>query len=200
MSTPTARARACGRSSTSCWISRSPARNTAALIDQLQLLRQRGLEVILVTSGAIPLGMSILGKRVRPKELAKVQGLSAVGQCALMRHYENACEKHRTHCAQLLLTAADLRDRERNTHVAACMRGLLDEGILPIINENDSVTVAEIKIGDNDTLAAMGATMLGVMELNGSMGCLTTANGARVRDVPFCHDYAQKGADKQGIH
>ena len=139
----------------------NPARNTAALIDQLQLLRQRGLEVILVTSGAIPLGMSILGKRVRPKELAKVQGLSAVGQCALMHHYENACEKHRTHCAQLLLTAADLRDRERNTHVAACMRGLLDEGILPIINENDSVTVAEIKIGDNDTLAAMVATMLG---------------------------------------
>ena len=65
----------------------NPARNTAALIDQLQLLRQRGLEVILVTSGAIPLGMSILGKRVRPKELAKVQGLSAVGQCALMHPF-----------------------------------------------------------------------------------------------------------------
>ena len=138
----------------------NPGGQTQALVDQLVSLQARGIEVVLVTSGAIPLGMTILGKTTRPKDLAKVQGLSALGQCYLMRHYENACEKHGMHCAQLLLTAADLRDRERNMRVAACIRALLDEGILPIINENDSVSVAEIKIGDNDTLAAMVATML----------------------------------------
>lgn len=137
-----------------------PAGRTAALVDQIAALSRKGIEVILVTSGAIPLGMTILGKTTRPKELAKVQGLSALGQCYLMRHYENACEKHGFHCAQLLLTAADLRDHARNVRVAECIRALLDEGILPIINENDSVSVAEIKIGDNDTLAAMVAAML----------------------------------------
>ncbi len=137
-----------------------PAGRTAALVEQIAQLTKAGIEVILVTSGAIPLGMTILGKTTRPKELAKVQGLSALGQCYLMRHYEDACEQHGFHCGQLLLTAADLRDHERNVRVAECIRALLDEGILPIINENDSVTVAEIKIGDNDTLAAMVAAML----------------------------------------
>ncbi|MBO7741630.1 MAG: glutamate 5-kinase, partial [Victivallales bacterium] len=78
----------------------------------------------------------------------------------LMQHYDNACEKHGFHCAQLLLTAADLKDRERNAHVTGCLRALHSEGVLPIINENDSVCVDEIKIGDNDTLAAYVAAMV----------------------------------------
>lgn len=139
----------------------NPARRTAELVDQLAALRKRGLEVILVTSGAIPLGMNILNRTSRPQDLAKVQALAALGQCYLMRHYENACETHGFHCAQLLLTAADLQNRDRNLHVTACLRALLEEGVLPVINENDSVSVEQIKIGDNDTLAAMVATMLG---------------------------------------
>ena len=139
----------------------NPAVRTAELIGRLAALRSRGIEVILVTSGAIPLGMSILERTTRPKDMAKVQALAALGQCYLMRHYENACEAHGFHCAQLLLTAADLQNRDRNLHVTACLRALLEEGVLPVINENDSVSVEQIKIGDNDTLAAMVATMLG---------------------------------------
>ncbi|MBR6470837.1 MAG: glutamate 5-kinase [Victivallales bacterium] len=138
----------------------NPARRTRELVRQLAGLRERGIEVILVTSGAIPLGMSILERAARPKDMAKVQAMAALGQCYLMRHYENACEEHGFHCAQLLLTAADLQNRDRNLHVTACLRALLDEGVLPVINENDSVSVEQIKIGDNDTLAAMLATML----------------------------------------
>ena len=137
-----------------------PAVRTAALIREIAQLRKRGIEVILVTSGAIPLGMGVIGKRTRPKEMAKRQAMAAIGQCHLIRHYEDACEEHGFHCAQLLLTNADLHDRQRNVHVANCLRALLEENVLPIINENDSVTVEQIRIGDNDTLAAYVATML----------------------------------------
>ncbi|MBP5299935.1 MAG: glutamate 5-kinase [Victivallales bacterium] len=139
----------------------NPAERTRQLVAQLAALRARDIEVILVTSGAIPLGMSVLGRTARPRELAKIQALAALGQSHLMRHYENACEEHSFHAAQLLLTAADLQNRDRNLHVTACLRALLEEKVLPVINENDSVAVEQIKIGDNDTLAAMVATMLG---------------------------------------
>ena len=138
----------------------APAERTRQLIDQIAALRARGIQTTLVTSGAIPLGMGILGRRQRPRELAGVQALAALGQCYLMRHYEHACEANGFHCAQLLLTSADLNDRARNTHVAACLRALHEDGVLPIINENDSVCVDEIKIGDNDTLAAYVAAIL----------------------------------------
>lgn len=137
-----------------------PAVRTAALIEQIARLRKAGKEVILVTSGAIPLGMGVIGRKNRPKELSKRQALAAIGQCHLIRHYEDACEKHGFHCAQLLLTNADLHDRQRNVHVANCLRALLEDDVLPIINENDSVTVEQIRIGDNDTLAAYVASML----------------------------------------
>ena len=137
-----------------------PAERTEELIGELARLRNSGYTVTLVTSGAIPVGMGILGKNTRPRELAQRQALAALGQCYLMQHYDNACEKHGFHCAQLLLTAADLKDRERNAHVTGCLRALHAEGVLPIINENDSVCVDEIKIGDNDTLAAYVAAMV----------------------------------------
>ena len=95
----------------------NPAERTRQLVAQLAALRARDIEVILVTSGAIPLGMSVLGRTARPRELAKIQALAALGQSHLMRHYENACEEHSFHAAQLLLTAADLQNRDRNLHV-----------------------------------------------------------------------------------
>ena len=147
----------------------NPAQRTRELVAQLADLREQGCEVILVTSGAIPLGMSVLGRTTRPKDLAKIQALAALGQSHLMRHYENACEEHGFHAAQLLLTAADLQNRDRNLHVTACLQALLEDKILPVINENDSVSVEQIKIGDNDTLAAMVATMLG--RVRGSATC-----------------------------
>lgn len=129
------------------------------LVAQIALLRQRGLEVILVTSGAIGAGIQMLGTGKRPKALPGLQAHAAVGQCRLMTLYETACEKHGFHAGQLLLTAADVRDRERNLNVANCLEELLALGVLPVVNENDSVCVDEIKVGDNDTLAALVANM-----------------------------------------
>lgn len=132
----------------------------AALIDEIALLRQAGREVILVSSGAVGFGMATLGTVARPRTIAGLQAHAAVGQCHLMSCYEKACERLGFHCAQLLLTAADLHDLERNRHVTQCLHALLEAGVLPVVNENDSVCVDEIKVGDNDTLAAYVATML----------------------------------------
>jgi glutamate 5-kinase len=92
--------------------------------------------------------------------LPLLQAHAAVGQSRLMYHYETACARHGFHCAQLLLTAADVQDRERHLNVTSCLDALLGKGVLPVINENDSVSVDEIRFGDNDILAALVATMV----------------------------------------
>jgi len=129
------------------------------IIARIAELRTRGLEIILVSSGAIGTGMSVLGTPRRPRSIPELQAHAAVGQCQLMYLYETACDRHGFHCAQLLLTAADVHDRERHLNVSNCLSELLASGVLPVINENDSVSVEEIKFGDNDTLAALVATM-----------------------------------------
>jgi glutamate 5-kinase len=130
------------------------------LVVALANLKKQGFEIILVSSGAVGFGMAALQTSVRPKKIAYLQALAAVGQSHLMSCYGAACEKHGFHCAQLLLTAADLHNQVRNRHVAQCVNALLENDVLPIINENDSVCVDEIRVGDNDTLAAYVATML----------------------------------------
>jgi len=130
------------------------------LVAQIAALRQRGLEVILVSSGAIGAGMRVLNTAKRPTALPLLQAHAAVGQSRLMYLYETACAKHGFHCGQLLLTAADVQDRERHLNVMHCLDALLREGVLPVINENDSVSVEEIRFGDNDNLAALVATMV----------------------------------------
>ncbi|NLF17367.1 MAG: glutamate 5-kinase [Lentisphaerae bacterium] len=130
------------------------------LVGGLAVLRERGWEVLLVSSGAIGAGMTVLGTARRPRAVPQLQAHAAVGQCRLMYHYETACVARGFHCAQLLLTADDVQNRERHLNVTSCLDALLGQHVLPIINENDSVSVAEIRLGDNDTLAAMVATML----------------------------------------
>lgn len=136
------------------------AERIAELVKALHGLRQSGLEVILVSSGAVGFGMSALGMQQRPRKIACLQALAALGQSHLMSCYGSVCEAYGFHCAQLLLTAADLHERKRNGHVTQCINALLEQNVLPIINENDSVCVDEIKVGDNDTLAAYVASML----------------------------------------
>ncbi|MFA6930604.1 MAG: glutamate 5-kinase [Lentisphaeria bacterium] len=138
----------------------SSGKRIEELVEVLAALRARGLEVILVSSGAVGFGMTALQTAVRPKKIAQLQALAAVGQGHMMSCYGVACEKLGFHCAQLLLTAADLHDQVRNRRVIQCISALLEAGVLPIINENDSVCVDEIRVGDNDTLAAYVATML----------------------------------------
>jgi glutamate 5-kinase len=127
------------------------------LIAQIAWLRDRGIEVILVSSGAIGAGMRILNTAKRPVSLPRLQAHAAVGQSRLMYLYETACAKHGFHSGQMLLSTADVQDRERHLNIASCMNALLAADVLPVVNENDSVSVDEIKFGDNDTLAAMVA-------------------------------------------
>jgi glutamate 5-kinase len=129
------------------------------LIEQIVFLRDAGKNVILVSSGAVGTGMNILNLKKRPARLSDIQALAAIGQSRLMSEYEKYCRKHGFHAAQLLLTADDLRNRERHVNIMNCINSLWSQGNLPIINENDSVSINEIKFGDNDTLAALAAVM-----------------------------------------
>ena len=148
------------------------------LVRAIRALRARGIEVILVSSGAIGAGMSVLETRKRPRSVSMLQAHAAVGQSRLMYLYETACSEYGFHCGQLLLTAADLQHRERHLNVTNCLDALLAKNVLPIINENDSVSVEEIRVGDNDILAAMVSSMLRA-DLT---VLLTTVNGMYERE------------------
>lgn len=130
-----------------------------ALIAGIAALKESGRNVLLVSSGAVGVGMSELGLTKRPSKLSEVQALAAVGQCKLMALYDEECRKHDFNSAQLLLTANDLQDRERHLNIVNCINALWTENILPIVNENDSVSIDELKFGDNDNLAGLLAAM-----------------------------------------
>lgn len=135
----------------------------AKLVRQIVALRQRGLEVALVSSGAVASGMGRLGVEARPRSVAELQALAAVGQNLLMHTYEGLFRKHGVLIGQVLLTAEDILDsRRRYLNLKNTFRQLFAYGAVPIINENDSVGVAELKrgIGDNDVLAAYVANMI----------------------------------------
>ncbi len=131
----------------------------AELVDGIDAVRRHGCRALLVTSGAVGMGMRVLGLSRRPKELARIQALAAIGQSRLMAIYDEECRRRGFKTAQLLLTAADLRNRERYLNVMNCINALWENDILPIVNENDSVSVDELKFGDNDTLAGMLASI-----------------------------------------
>ena len=133
----------------------------AKLVDGIALLRNRGHRVLLVTSGAVGMGMELAGLEKRPKELAQKQALAAMGQTRLMNIYSEEAARHGFQVAQLLLTASDLRSRSRYLNVMNCINALWERDVLPIVNENDSVSVAELKFGDNDTLAGMLTSLTG---------------------------------------
>ncbi len=148
------------------------------LIAGIARMRAHGWKVILVSSGAVGIGMKELGLTKRPSKLSQIQALAAVGQNKLMTIYDRECERHGFKSAQLLLTANDLRARERHLNVLNCINALLNRDILPIVNENDSVSVDELKFGDNDILSALLATMTR-SELT---IILTTENGLREKN------------------
>lgn len=127
---------------------------------QISALRGQGREVILVSSGAVACGVQRLGWGRRPKTVHEKQAAAAVGQAALVEVYEAAFSKHGLHTAQILLTHDDLADRKRYLNARATLNTLLGLGVIPIINENDTVITDEIKFGDNDTLGALVANLL----------------------------------------
>jgi glutamate 5-kinase len=127
---------------------------------QIAQLRSGGKEVLLVSSGAIAEGMQRLGWTRRPQAMHELQAAAAVGQMGLVQVYESSFREHGLHTAQVLLTHADLADRQRYLNARSTLRTLLSLGVIPIINENDTVVTDEIKFGDNDTLAALVTNLI----------------------------------------
>jgi glutamate 5-kinase len=130
------------------------------LADQLQRVRAAGRKVALVSSGAIGAGVGRLALGRRPTDLRQLQACAAVGQAFLMRAYEDCLRRHEIPTAQLLLTAGDFDSRSRYLNARNTIVTLFEWGCLPIINENDTVSVAEIRFGDNDHLAALVTNLL----------------------------------------
>jgi len=122
---------------------------------QIAALRHGGREVVLVSSGAIAAGLQRLGWRRRPHALHELQAAAAVGQMGLIQAYESCFREHQLITSQVLLTHEDLADRKRYLNARSTLRTLLGLGVIPIINENDTVAIDEIRFGDNDTLAAL---------------------------------------------
>ncbi len=127
---------------------------------QIHTLRQQGKEVVLVSSGAVACGVQRLGWGRRPKTVHEKQAAAAIGQAGLVQAYEAAFSQYQLNTAQILLTHEDLADRKRYLNARSTLTTLLELGVVPIINENDTVITDEIKFGDNDTLGALVANLI----------------------------------------
>ncbi|MFA5939431.1 MAG: glutamate 5-kinase [Sinimarinibacterium sp.] len=135
----------------------------AAIADwcaQIAQLRQAGVQVVLVSSGAVAEGMARLGLKKRPAVLHELQAAAAVGQMGLVRAYEAEFQKHGLRAAQILLTHEDVSDRSRYLNAQGTLKQLLDFGVVPVVNENDTVATDEIRLGDNDTLGALTVNLI----------------------------------------
>ena len=120
-------------------------------------LKNSGLEIILVSSGAIAMGVGKLGLNEKPRDIPTKQAAAAIGQCELMYIYDKLFQEHNHTVAQILMTGADFEHNERFENFQNTLNRLIELGVLPIINENDTIATAEIKVGDNDTLSAITA-------------------------------------------
>src|SRR5258705_13965137 len=132
----------------------------ARWVSQIAELRKLGREVLLVSSGAIAEGMQRLGWKARPSAVHELQAAAAVGQMGLIEAYETRFREHSLLTSQSLLTHADMPDRKRYLNARSTLRTLLDLGVIPIINENDTVATDEIRVGDNDTLGALVTNLI----------------------------------------
>ena len=132
-------------------------RHVETLVRVLSDLKNAGHELILVSSGAIALGIGKLRLRERPSDIPTKQAAAAIGQCELMYIYDRLFSQYDHSIAQILLTADDVGHEERRTNFENTMKRLLELGVIPVVNENDTVATAEIRVGDNDTLGAVTA-------------------------------------------
>ncbi|WP_392351702.1 glutamate 5-kinase [Parasynechococcus sp.] len=144
-------------------------RTTASVIEgyaaSIASAYARGDRVVLVTSGAVGLGCQSLGRRQRPDSVVALQAAAAIGQSHLMALYQRAMDRHDRAVAQVLLTRSDLAERRRYHNASNTLLQLLDWGVLPIVNENDALSPAELRFGDNDTLSALVAAAVGAEQL-----------------------------------
>jgi glutamate 5-kinase len=158
-----------------------------ALVDTLAAARARGLEIVLVSSGAIAAGLAPLGFSTRPRDLARQQAAASVGQGLLMHRYTDAFARHGLRVGQVLLTVDDVTRRGHYRNAYRTFAKLLELGVLPIVNENDTVATTEIRFGDNDRLAALVAHLVHAETL------------ALLSDVDGVYDRDPRHADAQRI-
>jgi glutamate 5-kinase len=176
-------------------ISGANASNIEALIASLAESRARGVELILVSSGAIATGMPLLGLESKPSDLATSQALAAVGQSRLIARYQASLERFGWIAGQVLLTSEDLDGEVTRANAKLAMNRLIELGVLPIVNENDTVATAEIRFGDNDRLAALVAELVGAdaLILLSDVDALytappTTPGAQRISEVAYGED------------
>ena len=132
----------------------------AGWVAQIVALRKAGVDLVLVSSGAVSEGMVRMGWQRRPRALHELQAAAAIGQMGLVQTYEASFQVHGLHTAQILLTHEDLSDRQRYLNARSTLTTLLKLGVIPVVNENDTVACQELRFGDNDTLAALVANLV----------------------------------------
>jgi glutamate 5-kinase len=178
-------------------IAEAPASRPATIADQVAALRRRNVEVVIVSSGAIALGLPRLKMAQRPTEMPELQAAAAVGQSRLMQHWEHAFGAHGLEIGQVLVTHDDLGDRRRFLSARLTLRALLDHGVVPIINENDTVATEEIKFGDNDQLAALVCNLVNAdcLVILTDVEGVRDANGVR---MPIVRDIEREAAPVAG--
>ena len=135
-------------------------RAIADWVEQMASMLNQGIGIVLVSSGAVAEGMSRLGWRRRPELIHELQAAAAVGQAGLVQAYETQFQKYQLHTAQVLLDHDDISNRERYLNARSTLQSLIGLGVVPVVNENDTVVTDEIRFGDNDTLAAMVANLI----------------------------------------
>ena len=179
------------------------------LVDLVVAARQRGSEVVVVSSGAIAAGLAPLGLKVRPHELAMQQAAASVGQGLLIHRYTESLARHTLTASQILLTTEDLVRRSHYKNVQQTLHRLLSLGVVPIINENDTVGTQEIRFGDNDRLAALVALLIGadllilISDIDGLYNAPPAKFGAKritqVRSIADIQDISLGGVGSSGV-
>lgn len=174
------------------------------IAEQIAKVKSENREVVLVSSGAVAEGRKRLGMLQRPKEIPRLQAAAAAGQARLMRAYEEAFEVHGIEVAQVLLTHADLADRDRYLNARGALEALLEMGVVPIINENDTVSVDELRFGDNDQLAALVSALVSadLLVIKTDVEGLLDASGERVPlvdDIQKAISWVKPPSDDVGL-
>ncbi|MCB0310843.1 MAG: glutamate 5-kinase, partial [Bdellovibrionales bacterium] len=166
----------------------------SSIVEDIAALRKMSKEVVLVSSGAVGSGMERLGITKRPRNLPDLQMAAAIGQVRLLSRYDNLFAAHKCTVSQVLLTYDDLNDRKRHLNARNTFLALLRRGIVPIVNENDVVAVDEIKLGDNDVLAALVSVLIDadllilLSTVNGLRDLERKGSSARIRCIPSITD------------
>ena len=179
------------------------------IVSQLAYIKRKGMHVTLVSSGAQAAGMGVLGLDKKPANMSQKQALAAIGQAKLMEHYEDLFRIFDVKCAQILVNHGDFDDRKRLANLTNAMEALLNYGVIPIINENDTLAVDEIKVGDNDTLASLivpavdGDILILMSDIDGLYDDNPNENPAArlipyVSDVKDVEEYAKDSSSAVG--